>query len=68
MTDIVDAIIQRDCVLCDIIKNIEEDEDDIDTSKLKKTQSENIYLDDFEIKDITLDNIDYLLELLPLNV
>lgn len=60
MTDIVDAIIHRDYVICGIIKNIEEG-DDIDTSKLKKKLNlENIDLDDFDIKDITLDNIDYL--------
>jgi hypothetical protein len=59
MTDIVDAIIHRDYVICGIIKNIEGD--DIDTSKLKKKLNlENIDLDDFDIKDITLDNIDYL--------
>ena len=61
MTDIVDAIIQRDYVICGIIKNIEEEGDDIDTCKLKKKLNlENIDLDDFDIKDITLDNIDYL--------
>lgn len=59
MTDIVDAIIHRDCVICGIIKNIEGD--DIDASILKKKLNlENIDLADFEIKDITLDNIDYL--------
>ena len=61
MTDIVDAIIRRDYVICDIIKNIEKEGDDISTSKLKKKLNlENIELDDFDIKDITLDNIDYL--------
>lgn len=59
MTDIVDAIIHRDYVIFGIIKNIEEG-DDISTSKQKKLNLENIDLEDFDIKDITLDNIDYL--------
>ena len=61
MTDIVDAIIHRDYVICGIIENIEKEGDDNSTSKLKKKLNlENIELDDFDIKDITLDNIDYL--------
>jgi hypothetical protein len=58
MTDIIEAIKHRDYVLCDIINNMD---DNIHKAKLqKKLNLDKINLDEFEIKDITSDNVDYL--------
>ncbi len=58
MDDIIEAIKHRDYVLYDIISNMD---DDIHKAQLKKKLNlDNINLDDFEIKDITVDNLEYL--------
>ena len=58
MDDIIEAIKHRDYVLYDIISNMD---DDIHKAQLKKKLNlDNINLDDFEIKDITVDNVEYL--------